>query len=407
MDIDQQTTKPDRIKLLTIAKKASKLLLENRVMESLIYYEQALLGLKDLLGEEQCKTDYQYLTTAIYREIAIAKFGDKSSLDRLERYRKICIQQEFKDLLSLCSYFLILSYMEFRDNYTNLGPFINDIYNVDIPEHVLPIKLLHSSTRDVKDIILLMRKVENITGSIEPFINVKEELYRTITPFDKAEVDNWYKRCINPIEQARKEIYDTLITGLDNTIRLCSHNCSHCGSICCYKEASLTEDEVQNITNLVKTAPYFRDIGDNFIIKDNTNKKYKTATVWSPDKPYNYPSHFTNTKCIFSLTNGDCALQRYAIDNGYHPWKFKPKACWLFPLTENTDITEENQPLVNPPLTSLDKDKDPNNLGEQYPGYVTYIPCVETPDAYSEQIIWYDKYIHEIEYLKLQKESED
>jgi Fe-S-cluster containining protein len=40
-----------------------------------------------------------------------------------------------------------------------------------------------------------------------------------------------------------------------------------------------------------------------------------------------------NNKCAFLDKNGLCSLQKIAIQEGVHKWKYKPLYCILFPLT--------------------------------------------------------------------------
>lgn len=44
-------------------------------------------------------------------------------------------------------------------------------------------------------------------------------------------------------------------------------------------------------------------------------------------------TEIVNNKCAFLDKNGLCVLQRLAMDEGEHKWKYKPIYCVLFPLT--------------------------------------------------------------------------
>lgn len=39
--------------------------------------------------------------------------------------------------------------------------------------------------------------------------------------------------------------------------------------------------------------------------------------------------------CVFLDLDGRCNLQNYGRERGEHPWKYKPEACWLYPLSQN------------------------------------------------------------------------
>lgn len=44
-------------------------------------------------------------------------------------------------------------------------------------------------------------------------------------------------------------------------------------------------------------------------------------------------TEIVNEKCAFLDKNGLCVLQRLALEEGKHKWKYKPIYCVLFPLT--------------------------------------------------------------------------
>lgn len=44
-------------------------------------------------------------------------------------------------------------------------------------------------------------------------------------------------------------------------------------------------------------------------------------------------TEIVNKKCAFLDKNGLCVLQRLALEEGEHKWKYKPIYCVLFPLT--------------------------------------------------------------------------
>ena len=44
------------------------------------------------------------------------------------------------------------------------------------------------------------------------------------------------------------------------------------------------------------------------------------------------PEHYGGTACVFLRADHKCALQVAAVENGLHPWRFKPFYCILHPL---------------------------------------------------------------------------
>src|SRR5262249_44199835 len=78
-----------------------------------------------------------------------------------------------------------------------------------------------------------------------------------------------------------------------------------------------------------------------------------------------FPAHFTRTRCVFCLEDHKCSLQVLAVERGLHKWTYKPKACWMFPLR-----IKDGHPCP-PPAAD---EPDPDNLGEEYPGYCKFVP---------------------------------
>ncbi|MBR4963050.1 MAG: hypothetical protein IKY54_04025, partial [Muribaculaceae bacterium] len=100
-----------------------------------------------------------------------------------------------------------------------------------------------------------------------------------------------------------------------------------------------------------------------------------------------FPKHFTKTRCVFALASGECSLQRLATDTQMHPWKYKPRACWSFPIR---GVKGED---VLPP--DVDRETDPDYVDENYPGYATYLPCAVVDEENGQK--WYEKYKYEVE----------
>jgi hypothetical protein len=142
-----------------------------------------------------------------------------------------------------------------------------------------------------------------------------------------------------------------------------------CQAQCCYDGVYLREGEEQRLREVVASAPEYFDLPEEWIVDGHWNGDFegrKTAT-----KPHEFdsddvPAHFNATRCVFCDSEHKCLLQRLAVDRGLHKWAYKPRSCWLFPLTEAGD---ELRPPPGP------SDPDPNDLGPEYPGYVKYAGC--------------------------------
>jgi hypothetical protein len=116
---------------------------------------------------------------------------------------------------------------------------------------------------------------------------------------------------------------------------------------------------------LVKANPaFFHFLPKVYLLTgQGEGKGVKTAT-----RPYSYrwkPEHFTATRCVFALADARCALQVLAVEEGKHPWVYKPRACWLHPLRVNAVG-------AIPPPAGPGEDPD---RSEVYPGYTAFTPC--------------------------------
>ncbi len=87
--------------------------------------------------------------------------------------------------------------------------------------------------------------------------------------------------------------------------------------------------------------------------------------VRAPD----FPAHFPATACAFLMDDARCALQALAMNEGRHPWYYKPLPCWLHPIT----IRPGRWPAVYLP----DESNDPLTE-ENYPGFAPWTPCGKT-----------------------------
>ena len=94
----------------------------------------------------------------------------------------------------------------------------------------------------------------------------------------------------------------------------------------------------------------------------------KTATrPWAGKKAVaDFPAHFEQTCCIFRLDDGRCGLQVLALEDGLHPWAYKPSPCWLFPINIQTGV-----------IKVFDETNDPSRY-DAYKGFVAYTRCGQT-----------------------------
>lgn len=103
-----------------------------------------------------------------------------------------------------------------------------------------------------------------------------------------------------------------------------------CTGECCLYGVYMDLNEAKNILN----------IKNNLIpIFDTTQVKDADKWFEAPEKDNDFESdiavgtEINNHKCTFLDKNGLCSLQKLAILEGVHKWKYKPQYCILFPLT--------------------------------------------------------------------------
>jgi hypothetical protein len=124
------------------------------------------------------------------------------------------------------------------------------------------------------------------------------------------------------------------------------------------------------IREVVASEPeFFRQLPSDFIVdgawRDQvTGRKteVKDYDFSSPD----FPAHFNRTRCVFAAPDHRCLLQVLATERGLHPWTYKPRCCWLFPLSE------KDGNLTPPPRQN---EPDPQDMGPDYPGFRKFTAC--------------------------------
>jgi len=82
-----------------------------------------------------------------------------------------------------------------------------------------------------------------------------------------------------------------------------------------------------------------------------------------------FPSHFSDTACVFLTRDGHCALQLLSVHLGRHPWYYKPVKCWMHPITLEGDARAV--------LLLHDARTDPYRF-PGYDGFVSRIFCGKT-----------------------------
>ncbi|MGI2901736.1 hypothetical protein [Tolypothrix sp. VBCCA 56010] len=171
---------------------------------------------------------------------------------------------------------------------------------------------------------------------------------------------------------------------------------SSCDGMCCYNGVNVNQETAEIIQRVVEEeADFFKNLGldlpTQVIIDD---QEYEDLTVenveWKglcsvkktalKEKPYSilindYPKHFRNTVCVFTLDDVRCGLQELSKAKGLHPWYYKPFTCWIFPILI---ASGENQPQISLPSPET----EPWYLPEyEFYGYFTKAFCGKPSDC--------------------------
>ena len=103
-----------------------------------------------------------------------------------------------------------------------------------------------------------------------------------------------------------------------------------CNGECCYYGVYTDKIEHEKILSLTdKLIP----------LMDETQSKVVSEWFEEPEPDDDFDSGIAvgtqviNGKCTFLDKNGLCVIQSLAINEGKHPWDYKPVYCYLFPIT--------------------------------------------------------------------------
>jgi len=146
-----------------------------------------------------------------------------------------------------------------------------------------------------------------------------------------------------------------------------------CKATCCHDGVYLEADEMAVITEVIENhreqlATYGWEEKE-YLTPMGTRGTSVTLRVAESDLPIGFPSHFPKTRCVFLDSGHRCVLQRLAMDEGLHPWWWKPVSCWMHPL-----ILQPGARGERPVLTLAYLGKDPS-ARPGYPGFASCTPC--------------------------------
>jgi hypothetical protein len=198
---------------------------------------------------------------------------------------------------------------------------------------------------------------------------------------------------------------------------------SSCHGMCCYNGVNVNQETAEVIQRLVEEeANFFKNIGLDLpaeVIIDQ--EEYEKFTVENKEWPglcsikktavkerlfsdiiKDYPKHFDNTVCVFTLDDGRCGLQVLAEAKGLHRWYYKPFTCWIFRILI---APGEHQPEIRLPSPESEPWLMPD-----FDGYFTKTVCGKPSDCGQPAYILYQeelKFLAEIVGRNFLQEIED
>lgn len=376
------------------------LVMENRLSEALHFYEEGIAISKKINHQ------WDLLYGQTWRAFCLAHFGEPTAFETLQRIQKESEQRGYHYLAALAASFAVITAMltQHKD--------LDQIQTVleSIEKHLTPglyaqalaafSLLTNDKSEDtLEEILTYTLECEGMKGKPEIIAQLVEKQIATLKekiPDLLNQFTRWADLYVKPIQGFQQQRTDHLKKEYHSPPKIKSCNFS-CEAICCYDGAYLNKGEEEIIKEAVQTYPnYFGHLPTEFIVDGNwydVMEGRKTASKPHQYQTPSFPEHFEKTRCVFAYESGLCSLQKVATDMDLHPWKFKPKACWAFPLTL------ENGQICGPPSSQKD---DPDNIGEHYPGYTSLVPCGRSDQSGRD---WYEVYKQEIQLLEKRKKK--
>ncbi|YCM44205.1 DUF3109 family protein [Verrucomicrobiaceae bacterium 227] len=126
-----------------------------------------------------------------------------------------------------------------------------------------------------------------------------------------------------------------------------------CRATCCHDGAILSDEEASILSGL--------DDREGIETLANGQKKTRTVPAGAGELAEDFPEHFLKTRCVYLDGQDRCSWQLRAVEEGKHPWFYKPTSCWMHPVL----LTQREQ---RPVLTILSRDDDRQ-------GFASHTPC--------------------------------
>lgn len=125
-----------------------------------------------------------------------------------------------------------------------------------------------------------------------------------------------------------------------------------CRATCCHDGAILSEEEAEVLLVI--------DDRDGIEILANGQKKTRTMPAGDRELAADFPVHFLKTRCVYLDDQHRCYWQLRSIEEGKHPWFYKPTSCWMHPVL----LTRRDRRSF---LTILAAEEDSSGFASQTP----------------------------------------
>ena len=373
------------------------LFLAGRLPEAFERYENAIRPETDPAGAPD------RLRASIWRQLALSRFGDIHSPERLEVLAGAALASG-ESRLSALAFAFSLSACVVLGKVPAEGTLPRILKSPQVNAHRGPRALAYAAAlllgaeENWEGVVEDCLACEGIAGGADVLSRFTEGFEVDISHHPRAkEFGAWMDKHVHPVIRHRAEEERKLFSHLPDAPWLRPMNCSDCDGRCCYDGVYLTKEEEVRIREFVAAHPEsFRHVPEPFAEDGEWSFLFGgPRTLRRPQEFFrpDFPRHFTKTKCVFALPSGECSLQATATEAGYHPWRFKPTSCWEFPLIGlfNDDALERPHYFGVP---------DPGYCDEKNPGYVSFMPCAKT---YPSGVSWKAVYKNELQWFLRQK----
>jgi hypothetical protein len=174
-------------------------------------------------------------------------------------------------------------------------------------------------------------------------------------------------------ETLRRQLREAALDHEAFALRLKACELPKCRATCCHDGAFLTDEEMAGIGEAVEGhRGLLAGYGWNdarYLTRDGRQGRTVTRAAGDELLAEDFPRHFPRTRCVFLDPEHRCVLQRLAMDEGRHPWWWKPVSCWMHPLLLRPPAGSRR-----PSLTLARPGKDPA-AAAGYPGFGSCTPC--------------------------------